>query len=127
MVSKFFLSLFLYPLFLSALPGYHEPWGKDADLRYRHSHRPPTEILSPLGETMKKLIWFHQNIISPVDGPRSHYKPSSSTYMMQAIRKHGFFKGYIMGCDRLLRENDDSWHYRTSVIDGKVWKIDPPP
>jgi putative component of membrane protein insertase Oxa1/YidC/SpoIIIJ protein YidD len=75
---------------------------------------------------MEKLIWFHQNIISPVDGPRSHYKPSSSAYMMQAIRKHGFFKGYLMGCDRLLRENEAAWVYRTAIIDGKVWKIDPP-
>lgn len=119
--------LFLCPVFLCALPGYHEPWGKDADLKYGHPHRPQTEVLSPPAEAMKKLIWFHQNIISPVDGPRSHYKPSSSTYMMQAIRQHGFFKGYIMGCDRLLRENEDPWLYRTAIVDGKVWKIDPPP
>lgn len=119
--------LFLLPLSLFALPGYHLPWGKDADLQYQHSSSPQTApSLSPLGEGMKKLIWFHQNIISPVDGPRSHYKPSSSSYMLQAISKHGFFKGYIMGCDRLLRENDESWVYRTTLVNGKLWKIDPP-
>lgn len=125
MASK--ILLFLCPILLCALPGYHEPWGKDADLQYRRQTHVQTEALSPLGEAMKRLIWFHQNIISPVDGPRSHYKPSSSNYMMQAIQKHGFFRGYIMGCDRLLRENDDPWIYRTAVVDGKIWKIDPPP
>ena len=119
--------LLLFPATIFAFPGYHEPWGKDADLHIRSSAPPQTETLSPLGEGMKHLVWFHQNIISPVDGPRSHYKPSSSNYMMQAIRKHGFFKGYLMGCDRLLRENEDPWVYRTAVIDKKVWKIDPPP
>jgi putative component of membrane protein insertase Oxa1/YidC/SpoIIIJ protein YidD len=75
---------------------------------------------------MEVAIWFHQNVISPVDGPRSHFKPSSSNYMLQAIQKHGFIQGYMMGCDRLLRENSDPWIYRTAVIDGALWKIDPP-
>ena len=123
----FKLSLFLLPAFLFSIPGYFEPWGKDADLKYA----PPAEqqelSLSFMAQGMEKVIWFHQNIISPVDGPRSHYKPSSSNYMLQAIRKHGFFKGYIMGCDRLLRENSDPWIYRTAIIDNKIWKTDPPP
>ncbi|MGH2611944.1 MAG: membrane protein insertion efficiency factor YidD [Rhabdochlamydiaceae bacterium] len=119
-------ALFFFPALLFAIPGYHTPWGKDADLHYHVSTPPQIQALSPLGEGMKKLIWFHQNIISPVDGPRSHFKPSSSSYMLQAVRKHGFFKGYVMGCDRLLRENEDPWVYRTSIIEGKIWKIDPP-
>jgi hypothetical protein len=122
----FKIALFLCPILLSAMPGYHQPWGKDADLNYHVPAKSTPETLSPLGQGMEKLIWFHQNIISPVDGPRSHFRPSSSSYMLQAIRKHGFFKGYIMGCDRLLRENDDAWVYRTAIIDGKIWKTDPP-
>lgn len=124
MVSKIFI--FLCPILLFAIPGYHPPWGKDADLKYQPPKPSQTAQLSPLVEAMEKLIWFHQNIISPVDGPRSHYRPSSSNYMLQAIHKHGFLKGYVMGCDRLLRENDDPWVYRTTVIDGKLWKVDPP-
>jgi len=122
----FRILLFLLPALLFSVPGYQEPWGKDADLRFA----PPTEKqevhLSLLGQAMSKIIWFHQNVISPVDGPRSHFKPSSSQYMLQAIRKYGFLKGYIMGCDRLLRENGDPWLYRTIVIDNKIWKVDPP-
>jgi hypothetical protein len=124
MASK--ILIFLFPALLLALPGYHLPWGKDADLHYHQPASTPPSSLSPLGQGMKQLIWFHQNIISPVDGPRSHYKPSSSAYMLQSIEKHGFFKGYIMGCDRLLRENDEAWVYRTTVVNGKLWKIDPP-
>jgi uncharacterized protein len=125
MVSK--ILILFCPVFLFSIPGYHEPWGKDADLHYSTDRHKESESLSILGKGMENLIWFHQNIISPVDGPRSHFKPSSSNYMLQAIRKHGFFKGYIMGCDRLLRENEDAWVYRTAIINGKIWKIDPPP
>jgi len=108
------------------MPGYTEPWGKDSDLHYISEEAEPAPKLSILGKMMEQVIYFHQRVISPADGPRSHFKPSSSTYMLQAIRKHGFFKGYIMGCDRLLRENSETWVYRTAVIDGKIWKTDPP-
>jgi putative component of membrane protein insertase Oxa1/YidC/SpoIIIJ protein YidD len=122
-----FRLFFLLPILLFSIPGYHEPWGKDADLRYTAPSLSSSTDLSMMAHAMEKLIWFHQNVISPVDGPRSHYKPSSSSYMLQAIRKHGFVKGYVMGCDRLLRENSDPWVYRTTFIDNKVWKTDPPP
>ncbi len=122
----FRIVVIFFPLLLFSMPGYHLPWGKDSDLHYQHPSQKTSESLSPPAQAMETLIWFHQNIISPVDGPRSHYRPSSSSYMMQAIRKHGFFKGYIMGCDRLLRENDDPWVYRTAIIDGKIWKTDSP-
>ncbi len=122
----FKLLLFLVPTLLFSVPGYYEPWGKDADLHYGPPSPRTETSLSLMAHAMEKVIWFHQNIISPVDGPRSHYKPSSSAYMLQAIRKHGFLKGYMMGCDRLLRENGDPWVYRTTLIDNKIWKTDPP-
>ena len=30
-----------------------------------------------------------------------------------------------MGCDRLLRENDEKWVYHTVEIDGQKFKYDP--
>jgi len=60
-----------------------------------------------------------------VDGPRSHFRPTSSRYMLLAMRRYGFIKGYIMGCDRLLRENKEEWVYRKVVIDGEEFKWDP--
>lgn len=111
-------------LSLYAHPGYYEPWGEDADLKL-----PP-----PLEETPKvsiptkiadAVIRFHQEVISPVDGPRSHFRPTSSRYMQLAMQRYGFIKGFLMGCDRLLRENDDEWVYRTVEVDGRIFKYDP--
>ncbi len=121
-----FKLLLLLPCFLYAQPGYFEPWGKDADMLHVQRVETPPK-LSVLGLCAKKIIHFHQNVISPVDGPRSHYRPSSSNYMLQAIEQHGFLKGYLMGCDRLLRENEEPWVYRTKFLEGQLFKWDPPP
>ena len=121
------LFLFLLPILGHALPGFYEPWGKDTDLAYA-----PPQIEQPVPKrslavrTAEHIILFHQNVLSPVDGPRSHFRPSSSSYMMLAMQKHGFMKGFIMGCDRLMRENGDEWVYRTIEENGKIFKYDPP-
>lgn len=119
---KFFL-LFV-PLFLLAKPLYQEPWGKDSGLK------PPALVQETPVRTLgmvvaDAIIDFHQNVISPVDGPRSHFRPSSSQYMRQAIHRYGFLKGFLMGCDRLLRENSEEWVYRTVEYEGKLYKYDP--
>jgi putative component of membrane protein insertase Oxa1/YidC/SpoIIIJ protein YidD len=108
-----------------------DPWGKDADLVKRHckppkiEHSNPTPILDKFAEVM---IHFHQDVISPADGPRSHFIPSSSQYTLNAMHKYGFFQGFIMGCDRLMRENDDPWVYRDTVDGAGNWiKYDPVP
>ncbi len=118
--------LLLVPSFLLAKAGYHEPWGKDADLK-KHNISSPENISHSLGVAVaRQIINFHQQVISPVDGPRSHFRPSSSQYMKLAMEKYGFVKGFIMGCDRLLRENKDPWVYRFIERDGKLYKYDPP-
>ncbi len=110
---------------LHAALRYEQPWGKDADLTV------PSSLPHPKHPSLavafaNQIILFHQNVISPVDGPRSHYRPSSSQYMQQAMQKHGFIQGFIMGCDRLLRENKDPWVYRSIEYEGKLYKYDPP-
>lgn len=109
---------------LAIQPGFHEPWGKDADLK-APSPQKSQEKPSIATQIADAVIRFHQQVISPVDGPRSHYRPSSSQYMHLAMHRYGFLKGFIMGCDRLLRENDEEWVYRTIQIDGKLFKYDP--
>lgn len=123
MLFKLFL---LFPITLFALPGYHTPWGKDADLA-----APSKKTASPSQDSLaaiaaKQMILFHQKVLSPIDGPRSHFYPCSSQYMKLAITKHGFLQGFIMGCDRLLRENKDDWVYKNILIDKKLIKYDPP-
>lgn len=103
------------------------PWGKDADLveRTPKIERKNGSIITQWGIA---AIRFHQEVISPADGPRSHFIPSSSQYTLEAMQKHGFFTGYIMGCDRLMRENNDPWVYRqTRNSAGYLMKWDPVP
>lgn len=105
------------------------PWGKDADLAFYSPRQEipicQTPILGSFAETM---IDFHQTVISPADGPRSHFKPSSSQYTLNAMRKYGFFQGFVMGCDRLMRENKEEWIYPTVVDEyGTLIKLDPVP
>lgn len=118
------LILFFIPFTLLA-----NPWGKDADLAYCKQpetccETPP--IFSPGVAISTLLIRFHQTCITQIDGPRSHYLPSSSQYTLDAIQKYGFLKGFVLGCDRLLRENDEKWIYPTTLDNqGQLIKWDP--
>lgn len=118
--------LFFFPVILHAVPGYFEPWGKDTDLHYLPlALEEPSPKQSIPVQIAEHIILFHQNVLSPVDGPRSHFRPSSSSYMMQSMQKHGFITGFLMGCDRLMRENNDPWVYRQIEAEGKLFKYDP--
>lgn len=121
--SQRWLTLRLYIFALNAwfVPLAADPWGKDADLVHKPLATP--QVYNTLAE---KMIRFHQEVISPADGPRSHFLPSSSQYTLEAIRKYGFFKGFLMGCDRLQRENKEEWVYRKTLNDrGREMKWDP--
>ena len=115
----------LFSLFAEP-PGYLEPWGKGASIAQKPR---PTDIPKKRNDIASKLaevlIAFHQHVLSPTDGPRSSYRPSSSQYMMLAIRRYGFIKGYLMGCDRLLRENKDPWVYKKIIWGNVEYKHDP--
>ncbi len=121
--KKQFLILF-FPLCVLAKEPFCEPWGRDADL-----HRPQeARVASKPGLAVRianAVIRFHQVVIDPVDGPRSHFRPCSSRYMQLAMQRYGFVKGFVMGCDRLLRENDEEWVYNTIEVDGCTFKYDP--
>lgn len=58
---------------------------------------------------MKKILLFlvkgYQRIISPLFPPSCRYYPTCSNYTVQAIEKHGAFKGGIMGLARIIRCN----------------------
>lgn len=114
-------SLLFFPFILFA--SFDDPWGNDAGLKKRAKIIPQKESIGV--KIASQVIRFHQEVLSPVDGPRSHYRPSSSQYMHQAMHNYGFFKGFIMGCDRLLRENDEEWVYRKVEYDGRILKYDP--
>jgi putative component of membrane protein insertase Oxa1/YidC/SpoIIIJ protein YidD len=121
---KKFILLLIIPIAVFSKYGYVEPWGKDSNLQYK-TQKENKANQSALTKIADKIILFHQKVLSPADGPRSHFRPTSSRYMQLAMQRYGFFKGYIMGCDRLLRENKDKWIYQTITIDGTEYKFDP--
>ncbi len=124
-----------FTFFLCSLLHSEDPWGKmlNCPVLLKLLLRPFVILHLPVSTTFfgplaEKIITFHQEVISPADGPRSHYIPSSSQYMLDAIRKYGFFSGYPMGCDRLMRENNDPWVYRKTLSgNGLPIKYDPVP
>lgn len=112
----------LYCILLHSALVAEDPWGKGCALVCKPYER-PKKPRSFIGEN---LIRFHKRVISPADGPRSHHKPNSSQYTIDAMRKYGFFQGYLMGCDRLMRENEDPWIYQTVMDEkGETFKWDP--
>jgi len=56
---------------------------------------------------MKQLVIlpvrFYQFLIAPLLPPACRYFPSCSNYMIQAVQKHGIFRGTWYGVKRLLR------------------------
>lgn len=111
-------------LVLCSFIGYEEPWGEDAKL-YKTEELVEKTSYTPVQNFAKDAILFHQNIISLADGPRSSFRPTSSRYALLAIQRYGFWTGFLMGCDRLMRENSENWLYRTVEINGKLYKYDP--
>lgn len=124
-----FLTLSLFCISLKG--NYNEmaaqPWGVDAELAYMK--REKTEIEKTQMTKGKSLccemIRLFQHYISPIDGPRSSFYPTSSQYALEAIEKHGIFKGIALGCDRLMRENSESWVYQRTDKYGIERKLDP--
>lgn len=51
------------------------------------------------------LIKGYQKVISPLLPPSCRFYPSCSEYGIEAIKKHGVFKGGIMTVWRILRCN----------------------
>lgn len=49
------------------------------------------------------LIRFYQICISPLFPATCRFYPTCSTYTLQAIKKHGPFKGFFLGIKRISR------------------------
>ena len=95
-----------------------DPWGAE-----ELAPAPPQSMTQNIATL---LINFHQEVISPADGPRSHFVPSSSQYTKEAIQKYGMLTGVLMGFDRLTRENDELWVYPIVQGPDRTLKYDEP-
>ncbi|MBX6763717.1 MAG: membrane protein insertion efficiency factor YidD [Rubrobacteraceae bacterium] len=58
-----------------------------------------------IGRILILFIRLYQRFVSPAFPPSCRFYPSCSEYAVQAIRKHGPFKGTLMAVWRLLRCN----------------------
>jgi putative membrane protein insertion efficiency factor len=48
-------------------------------------------------------IKIYQLLISPWLGPACRFEPTCSHYFLEAIQRHGFFRGFYLGVKRLLK------------------------
>ena len=48
------------------------------------------------------IIKFYKFLISPILGNRCRFLPTCSEYFIEALEKHGFIKGFILGSKRIL-------------------------
>jgi len=71
------------------------------------------------------FVRFYQRFISVFDGDKCPMYPSCSQYSLQCIKKHGFWIGWIMTCDRLLHEPDEMNLSPIIIIRGKTLAYDP--
>lgn len=51
------------------------------------------------------LVRFYQTAISPFTPASCRYEPTCSTYMLQALQKHGLFYGGYLGLKRIVSCN----------------------
>ena len=101
----------------------NEPWGFDSEL-YAKPTKTTQDKSLPVRACLA-CIYFFQDYISPIDGPRSNFYPTSSQYALEAIERYGVFTGIALGCDRLMRENREDWVYEVIDKHGNMRKYDP--
>ena len=50
-----------------------------------------------------KFVRFYQVAISPMLPPRCRYTPTCSQYAVEALQKHGVYKGSMLALRRICR------------------------
>ena len=63
------------------------------------------KLLNALGWLLILPIKFYQRFISPLTPPVCRFTPTCSAYAVEAIRKHGPFKGLWLAIKRIARCN----------------------
>ena len=60
-------------------------------------------VLKVFGMVLILPIRFYQRCISPLTPPACRFTPTCSQYAVEAIRKHGPFKGFWLAVKRISR------------------------
>ena len=59
-------------------------------------------LLWMLTKFLLLLVWIYQKMISPFTAQACRYTPTCSAYAVEAIKKHGPFKGFYLSLKRIL-------------------------
>ena len=63
------------------------------------------KVASAIGWLLIMPIRFYQKYLSPLKPATCRFTPTCSQYAIEAIRKHGPFKGFALAVWRILRCN----------------------
>ncbi|MCQ2191733.1 MAG: membrane protein insertion efficiency factor YidD [Paludibacteraceae bacterium] len=66
-------------------------------------------------------VFFYKKCISPLFPSVCRYTPTCSQYMVDAVMKHGVFKGFWLGVKRICRCNPWGGHGHDPVPDEFHW------
>ena len=58
-----------------------------------------------IGRFLVSTIRLYKRFLSPLLPPSCRFTPSCSRYTVEAIQKHGAFRGSLLGAWRILRCN----------------------
>ena len=58
-----------------------------------------------IGQVLIAVLRVYKRFISPLLGPRCRFVPSCSEYAMEALQRHGAWKGSMLAIWRILRCN----------------------
>jgi putative membrane protein insertion efficiency factor len=67
-------------------------------------------------DPLRSMVELHRKYISPIDGKNCPMYPSCSRYSLQCLEKHGFFIGWVMTFDRLLRCGRDELRLSPEIV-----------
>jgi hypothetical protein len=114
-------SLFLvFFSLVTALPqGSSEAWGEGFPAKVEAA-----STTEPSGFNLGSwLVGVYRDNISPIKGYSCPSFPSCSTYSVQAMKKHGFFMGWMMTVDRMIHEGKEETRVSPLVYSEGKWKI----
>lgn len=115
----FLIFFFFFTSFVYASP-FKGPWDQDSSKKI--SGKQTDHRLNPL----RFMVEVYRNYISPIDGKDCPMYPTCSEYSILCFKKHGFFIGWMMTCDRLYRCGRDELRLSPKIIvNGEIRCNDP--
>jgi len=119
-IGLIFLIMFFCLTTMAYASSFNGPWDKNNSQKI--SQKQIDKKVNPL----RALVESYSAYISQIDGKNCPMYPSCSKYSVQCFKKHDFFIGWMMTCDRLFRCGRDELRLSPQIIvNGKLKWYDP--